>query len=48
LLGYEDNKEYKRIAILCKDKQGNLVPNIKEITTLIKVEGPFNKEIRSK
>jgi hypothetical protein len=43
--GYEDDKVYKKQAILKEDKDGNLVPNSKVIAALTKIRSPWYDEI---
>ena len=43
--GYEDDKIYKKQAILKEDKDGNLVPNSKVIAALTKVRSPWYESI---
>ena len=43
--GYEGDKVYKEVAILREDKNGNLVPNTREIAALTKIQGPWDSEI---
>ncbi|RDL32488.1 uncharacterized protein BP5553_08944 [Venustampulla echinocandica] len=37
--GYERDKVYKKVAIFREDKDGNLVPNTKEIAALSRTKG---------